>query len=404
MSAAPPTCDVLVLGASFAGIEVLHQLRKIAAGRSLSVTVVDRQAQHPYIPLLHERLVDRLTEGESVLPTARWLGADPRARFVCGEIVGFDPAARAVRLASGELLVGRFVVVALGSTVSPPPGLRGGERALRCKFEEEHARLRAALEAALRAEGPQASIVVVGGGITGVEVAGELAHLRKKRPEGWQAPAVTLVHGRARLLEKMSPRAGRRSEDYLRGQGVALRLGARLLEIEEGAVTVRAGEATERLPASLVIWAGGLRPSAALAGLGLPQTAEGWLAVGPTLQCLEQGKVRWPAIFACGDAARVIGGEGEWPTMQRAIECLWQAKVVARNVARLASAPSGEDPASAPLLPHSLRRDFFHGISLGGRSLVVYGGLVIDAPRLNTWFRRFLMRRYLARYRPRSGV
>ena len=50
------------------------------------------------------------------------------------------------------------------------------------------------------------------------------------------------------------------------------------------------------------------------------------------------------------------------------------------------------------LTRHRLREDFAHGVSLGARSLVVYGGLVVDRPRVNTWFRRFLMRRYFARY------
>ena len=51
-----------------------------------------------------------------------------------------------------------------------------------------------------------------------------------------------------------------------------------------------------------------------------------------------------------------------------------------------------------PLRPHTLREDFFHGISLGDKSLIVYGRLVLDFAAVNTWFRRFLMRRYFARY------
>ena len=90
------------------------------------------------------------------------------------------------------------------------------------------------------------------------------------------------------------------------------------------------------------------------------------------------------------DAAAVVEGGRTWPTMKRAIECLWQAKVVARNVL---AARSGRG-----LTRHRLREDFAHGVSIGGRSLVVYGGLVVDRPRVNTWFRRFLMRRYFARY------
>ena len=102
--------------------------------------------------------------------------------------------------------------------------------------------------------------------------------------------------------------------------------------------------------------------------------------------------------FAIGDAPRVVSATGEWPTMQRAIECLWQAKLAARNILTLAAAPPDYPHGVPPLRPHTLREDFFHGISLGGESLVVYGKFVLDAARLNTWFRRFLMRQYFARY------
>jgi hypothetical protein len=80
--------------------------------------------------------------------------------------------------------------------------------------------------------------------------------------------------------------------------------------------------------------------------------------------------------------------------MKRAIECLWQGKIAARNV--LVAFEGGR------LETHRLREDFPHGVSIGGHSLVVFGPLVLDMPRINTWFRRFLMRRYFARYGARS--
>ena len=396
--------DVLILGASFAGIEVLHQLRRTRAGRGLQVTLVDRQVEHPYIPLLHERLCGRLGEAESTLPTARAVAGDSRACYVADEVVGFNPEAREATLASGGRLRGRFVVVALGSVVTPPPELPGGELAHACKAADACARARAALEGCLAGEGPAPPIVVIGGGISGVEVAGELAHLARARPAGWRAPRVALVHGGDRLLPHLSERASRRTLDHLRAQGVEVRLGERARAIAAAHVEVEGRGGAARLPAALVFWGGGVRPPPALGALGLPRTPAGWLAVGPTLQCFPSARPSRPEIFACGDAARVIGGEGEWPTMQRAIECLWQAKVVARGVAALAAEAPDYPRGVPPIDPHALRRDFFHGVSLGARSLVVYGRLVVDAPALNTWFRRFLMRRYFARYRAGAGA
>jgi NADH dehydrogenase FAD-containing subunit len=78
-------CDVLILGASFAGIELVHRLRRSRAGRALKITVVDRQAAHGYIPLVQERLCERLDAAATELPTARAV-AQAGARYVLGEV------------------------------------------------------------------------------------------------------------------------------------------------------------------------------------------------------------------------------------------------------------------------------------------------------------------------------
>lgn len=397
------TADVLLLGASFAGVELVYQLRRSSAGRKLAVTVVDRQAEHGYIPLVQERLVGRLDRARSVLRTQRYIESVPGARHVVGDITAFDPATREVTLASGERLRGRFVVVALGSTLAPPPAIPGAERFAGYKFGPEFDGACARLEAVLGPDAPheRPTLVVVGGGISGVELAGELAHLAKDRPPGWRVPRVVLVHGAARLLPTLSERAARAADRHLRAQGVELRLGARLLDLSENSATLAPapGAPPEQLPCALAFWAGGVYPAPVLPALNLPRTPAGWLAVGPTLQCFPTARPTHPNIFAIGDVARIIGATGEWPTMQRAIECLWQAKLCARNILTLAAAPPDYPKGLPPLRPHTLRPDFFHGISLGAGSLVVYGHFVLDAARLNTWFRRFLMRQYFARYR-----
>ncbi|WAS92739.1 NAD(P)/FAD-dependent oxidoreductase [Nannocystis punicea] len=416
--------DVLILGASFAGIELVHQLRRSARGRGLKITVVDRQAEHPYIPLVQERLVGRLDRDSSVLPTRRCVEKRAAARYVVGDVVGLDPDRKEVELASGERLRGRFLVVALGSVLAPPAGIEGAERFVDYKFDHEfvHAadRLAALLgpdgEATRRvssgdgpyregeASGPageRPAIVVVGGGISGVELAGELGRLARVRPSGWRAPRVTLVHSGERLLPHLCARAGHKAEAHLRAQGVELRLRTRLTRLSAGTASVRPaggdGAAVD-VPCDMAFWSGGVRPAPVLAKLPLPRTEAGWLAVGPTLQCFATPKPTRPDIFAIGDAARVQSGTGEWPTMQRAIECLWQAWLTADNLKRLAREAPGYPHGVPPLRPHTLREDFPHGVSIGDKSLVVYGRLVLDFPAVNTWFRRFLMRQYIKRY------
>lgn len=407
-------CDVLILGASFAGIEVHHQLRRRRAGRELSIIVVDRQAEHGYIPLVQERLTGRLPLAASALPTARCVAADPRSRYVVDEVERLDPETHEVHLASGARLRGRFIVVALGSLLAPPPGLPGREHLLGYKLAREFAAAQTELLAQLQ---PPRSphLIVIGGGISGVELAGDLAHLarhaRHTQP-GVVPPRVTLIDGGDRLLRGLTERAGRMARARLERQGVALRLRTRVLGVTPDSVELQAREGEpERISHDGAFWAGGLRPAAVLPELGLPRTPHGWLAVGPTLQCFATTTPTHPQIFACGDAARVIGGDGEWPTMWRAIECLWQAKVVARNILALAEqardsvAPPGAAlptqralAQSTPLHPHSLTRDFPHGVSIGAASMIVFGPLALELGILGVWFRRFLMHMYFRRY------
>jgi NADH:ubiquinone reductase (H+-translocating) len=400
----PHRCDVVVLGASFAGVEVLYQLRRRLA-RPLSILVVDRQERHGYIPLVHERLCGRVPMETTALDTAAFVRSLPGARLVKDEVVGLDPKAKRVELRSGQRIEARFVVVALGSELAPPPGLPGGEHLLRYKFgdELEHARKRL-LELDERGDGGEAKprVVVVGGGISGVELAAELAYTGRGRR------AVSLVSASERLLPELATGVGRAAEAVLRGQGVDVRLRTRVMAVEPDAVRLRAtgpdGEgvvmraAEERLPCAAGLWAGGIRPAPVLEHLGLPRTAAGWLAVGPTLQCFPTAVPSQPDVFACGDAVRVVGGTGQWPTMQRAIECLWQAKVVATSLVTLAGQEAGYPKGVPPLPPHVLRPWFPYGVSLGGRSLVVVDRLRVWAPGVTVWFRRWLMRQYFARY------
>lgn len=392
--------DVLILGASFCGIEVFRLLRRDPVGRKLRITVVDRLPDHGYIPLVHERVCGRIPAGTSRLPSRTWIGRDPLATYVAGEIVGFDPE-RGVELADGTRLRARFVVVALGSEVAPPQSLEGHEHLCSIKFEPEFEQLRARLTRVLDNRNCATSIVVIGGGISGVELAGELAYLHKQRPAGWHAPKVVLIQGPKRLLPKLGRWASANALRGLRAQGVDVRLQTRLVSARDGHVDVRqaGGAGTESIACDLAFWTGGLRPASVIASLDLPKTEDGWLEVGPTLQCFPEVLPRHPGVFACGDAARVVGGEGQWPTMQRAIECLWQAATVTRNVLTLAKEPEGYRHGVPPLRPHTLRTDFFHGVSVGSRSMITYGPVALELGPLAVWFRRFLMRQYFARYR-----
>jgi len=389
----PADCDVLILGASFAGMELYHRLRRTRAGRALAITIVDRQTEHGYIPLIQERLTLRLPLARSALPTAWCVQQDPRARYLVDEVISLDPDTREVALASGTRLRARFVVVALGSLLAPPPTMPGQQHLLGYKFAHEFVATQRQLWARLERPGAP-HVVVIGGGISGVELAGELAHLSRKAPPG-QGLKVTLADGGDRLLRGLTPRAGRMAARQLARQGVTLRLNTRVLEVRTALMYLHTADGEpDELTHDGAFWAGGIRATPVLARLGLPTTLRGYLAVTPTLQCGPH-----PQIFACGDAARVVDESGEWPTMQRAIECIWEAGVVAHNILTLASA----DPAR-PLRRLKLRRDFPHGVSIGAASMIVYGRLAVELGFFGVWFRRFLMRMYFRRYGAPGGT
>lgn len=408
MSSSEPSCDVLILGASLLGVELVYRLRRSSRTRGLRLCVVDRQTEHAYIPLIQERITDRITPADSVLATKAYVESVSGDRFVHGEMVGLDVDRRAVALADGRELSGRIIVVALGSVVRPPAFLSEGPPAMSVKFgsQLDAARERIDVLVARGRGGPAGlgpRIVVVGGGISGVELAGELAVLRNRDP----APAfeLTLVQGASRLLPGLTPRAGARAAHILEHQGVDLRTDTRLTRAHAEGLTLvdRSGGVSQTLEmeTDLVLWAGGLEPAPVLAELDLPTTEQGWLRVGPTLQPFPGEPAPRGAIFAGGDAVRIFGGEGEWPTMQRAIEAIWQAKTMARNIALLAAAAEDDPDGPPPLSPHRTWWDFAHGVSLGARSLVVWGRLVLDLGGINVAFRRWLMRQYMRRYRPR---
>lgn len=372
--------DVAILGASFAGLEALRALSR--AG--LRVALLDRQRTQGYLPLVHERLVGRLDGAASELDVAD-VASRHGASFLEVEVQRLDPGGGVLH-SRGELRA-RAVIVALGSSVAPPPSIPGADRFHTLKFGADFDAARQALEGLLRAPMPAdlRRVLVVGGGLSGVEVAAELRHAHPDLE-------VTLADAGPRILPGFTAGIADRAAAHLEAAGVDLRVRTRVEGLhDEGATLtdeVTGDAASLELPCAMALWCGGIRPAPGLAQLGLQRSEDGWVEVDPTLRA--HGPSADVPVFCAGDAARVIGANGRWPTMQRAIEAIWAGALAGRN-ARAAL-------AGKPLTPHVLRADFPHGMSLGARSLVVYGRGRIDQPTLNVWFRRFLMRRYFARY------
>lgn len=379
--------DVLILGASFLGVELVRELVRRKGRRALRFTVIDRLSRHPYVPLCHELLTGRLTREEATLDTAAFVTSHG-GQYVEDEIVALEPSTRTVTLASGRTIVGRTIVIALGSVVSSPPARTSVSRAstvhLRGLKAGEDVEAVARALASIR--GRPARVAVVGGGISGCELAGELAVLRRERPE----LSVVLVHRGERLLEGLRPVVSRMALRRLRMQGVDVRLGASLELDDDGACRVAgAPEAFD-----VVVWSMGVEPPPIAEKLGVATDPRGWIRVGTSLECDAA-----PGVFAGGDIVQIVGPSGPVPAMRRAIEAIVQASAIAKSVlAVLDAAERGQTYALAPYRPLG---DFPHGVSLGARSLLVLGPFCFDLFGFTVWFRRFLLWGYFRRYAPR---
>ncbi len=384
-------CDLLIVGASFTGVELLHQLRRRGTLERMRTIVVDRRPVHAYIPLAHEVATGRGAEDEYRLDTRAYVHSLPNCSYLVAEVTRIDAVRRTARLASGRELQGRTMVIALGSELSAPSSLDPGGTFMSAKFGSEISALRERLES----DTPN-HVVVVGGGITGVEMAGEIAEWRAKNEHPCN---VTLAHGGPALLHATCPGAARLSERLLEQLGVEVHTETRVESVDSANVVLHSSAGnTTHLPCDLVLWGGGISPTPLTRELELQHTSAGWLRVDEHLRCLLPGADVAPGVFAGGDAVRVWDGAREWPTMQRAIECIWQGRVLAKNVTAYLDTLDG---APSKLTRHKLRRHFPYGVSIGKHSLVVYRRLAVNLRSLGVWFRRWLMRQYFRRYRPR---
>lgn len=334
--------DVLILGAGFAG---LTAARRIAA--SHRVLLVDRHAYQTLRPKLPEAVAG--TSPCAVrLPVADALEGTP-VEFLPASVLEIDPERRLVETDTGPLRYARLVV-ALGSQphIPAPGSVPGAAEFALPLWDFEHAcaiRRRVTLQAhsaARAASAPErraaASVVVVGAGFAGVEVAGQLQDRLVALTEAFGLALgeaqVHVVERAPRILPTFAPALARAVAQDLVRRGVVLHLNASVRAVTGDAVILADGTT---LPAGAVIWAGGVRAADAVAALGAPLAA-GRIPVDSTLRSRA-----WPDVYAVGDAAAVTAPNGELLAQSAQIAMQAGAAVavsVARDLAGLPPRPS----------------------------------------------------------------
>jgi NADH dehydrogenase len=308
----PNAPHVVILGGGFAGLYAARRLRRAP----VRVTLVDRRNHHLFQPMLYQVATAALNPSDIAAPIRSVLRHQANTEVMLAEVAGVDPADRRVALTDGSALSYDYLIVATGAHHSYfghkeweplAPGLKSLEDAVEIRQRVLLAFERAERETDAVRRHAFLTFVIVGGGPTGVEMAGAVAELRRyalKRDFRHIDPGeatVLLLEGGSRLLPSYPPSLSEQAKQELRRLGVEVRTETMVTDIRPGSV-VAAGWT---IPTQTVIWAAGNVASSVLKSLGTPLDHAGRAIVEP--DCTIPGH---PEVFVLGDAAHFDHQEG----------------------------------------------------------------------------------------------
>ena len=319
---------VVILGAGFGGLGAAKALAAKA-----DVTVVDRHNFQTFLPLLYQVSTAGLAADHVVHPVRGAL-RDTGVKFRMGSPISVDHKNKTVKLDSSETLEFDHLIVALGSSTADfgVPGV--SEHGLGMKSVNEAITIRAEVmrrfEDLCRFEdNTRLSIAVVGGGPTGVEMAGALAELKRGPLKNDMAHAaehmdIYLIEAGPRILPMFSEKLSARAESDLHKLGVFVKTNTSVREIKSRQIIVKTGEP---IPAEVTIWAAGVKGEPTAGLLNLP-------IAGTRIDTDENLEVNhYPNIWAIGDINGSKGKDGRFYPMVAPV-ALQQGKWVAKQILR----------------------------------------------------------------------
>jgi NADH dehydrogenase len=331
-----PLKRVVIVGGGFGGLYAAKAL----AGKPVAVTLVDRKNHHTFQPLLYQVATAVLSPGEIATPLRHILNRCRNIEVLLGTVTGFDRAARTVRLEGGGELAYDYLIVAAGARhayfgheewAGDAPGLKTVEDALAIRRRVLLAFELAERQACLTGKHEPLSFAVVGGGPTGVELAGAIADISRRAMArdfkliDTKAARVTIFEGASRILGAYPEDLSRRAERQLRELGVEVFTGSVVSAVEPGRIKV----GDRWITATVTLWATGVAASPLGRLLGAPTDKAGRVLVAPDLSLPGH-----PEIFVIGDMA-------------------WLKDAAGREVPGLGAAATQQGTAAAA----SLRRD-----------------------------------------------
>ena len=374
-----PRKRIVILGAGFGGMYAALQLdRTVARNPGVEVLLINPQNFLVFTPMLHEVASGSLDPSSIVVPIRQVLR---RVELFQAETTAVDFEARSVSAVYGLERRTRTIhfdhlLIAAGSQTRFPPGLRRHAHAMKSIHDalllrnwlialleraelEEDAELRRAL----------LTIIVAGGGFSGVETIGAINDFlrdaaRHYRRASTELPSLVLVESHSRLLPEFEPALGTYTESKLRGAGIDVRLGTKVAAYDGRVLSLDVSgdsRAPSKLAARTVIWTAGVSPSPLIESLPL-RKEKGRIVVDPCMAVPGQ-----EGVWACGDCAAIPDPTGKPypPTAQHAAR---QGRQVGANIAAVVRGQArnirpfryrmlGKPPqsgASAPLRPCSV--------------------------------------------------
>lgn len=312
---------VVIVGGGFAGLYTAKELGKAP----VKVTLVDKRNFHLFQPLLYQVATGSLSPSEICSPLRLVVGRNKNTRVVLDEVVNLDPENKQIVMREGVLSYDKLII---GTGVShhyfgndhwedEAPGLKSIENAL-----EMRRKIFLAFEEAEKASSAQEkqewlTFAIVGGGPTGVELAGAIAELAHKViKDDFQnidttQTKILLIEGLDRVLPPYAPDLSQKAQQSLEELGVTILTKRMVTNIENSVLTIRHGEETEEIKARTILWAAGVKASSLSQVIAEKTGAEtdrsGRVMVEPNLSL-----GNYPDIYVVGDLAH-FAHQGDKP-------------------------------------------------------------------------------------------
>ena len=342
---------VAIIGGGFAGLNVARGLNRAL----VDVVVIDRKNHHLFQPLLYQVATGGLSPADISAPIRGLLRNQKNARVLLGEVMAVDVNSRCVRLTDGDEPYD-ILVLATGSMVTyfrnddwrnVAPGIKTLDDATAMR-----SKILRAFEAAERTDNAAErtawlTFVIVGGGPTGVELAGALAEMTRHTLKGDfrvacpESAGIILVEGGERVLPTYRPQLSTSAEKSLAKLGVTVRKSSLATQVSDEGIRLKSAGADEWIPTRTVLWAAGMSASP----LGAQLAEETSAKVDRSGRLLVQSDFTVPGhreIYIIGDLAAYTHLDGS-PLRGTADVAIAEGRYVARSIRRLVQ---GKDPST----------------------------------------------------------